>query len=532
MPTKRLVVFFDGTDNTPKDRTNVWRTHELVADSDAAGVPQLKTYIKGVGTEVGEIVIGSIFGSHIEARICEGYRWLAQNYEEGAEIYVFGFSRGAFSARSLVQMIATCGLTCPGTLAEWDENQTFGRYDSLSQQETEEIHPIWRLRYWQRHPDEQPPGWEPTADDLRLLDDTRVRVVKVRMAGLWDTVGALGVDALENHGASTQKSAAHNVRPTKAQEYGYHALAVDEHRPMFQDTLWRTFAETEQAESTMARYSPYYEQRWFIGAHSDVGGGYGEDCLPDVSLNWMLGKAAALGLAFTHTVEPRPGAWHGHIHDSFRAFAGGVLNLWDEIVPGDQRFYREIGRVPRPVETLQKTPGLLFSINETIDESVLRRWVEDPTYRPPGLVEYFNRNPGGLPGGTTAAQQTQRIYANRYWNETGVQLRANTAYRLRVVPGLGEPLRDATSIARSIAGEDWHDFAHKTASLVHGKRKDDARWFALIGTVDKNHAWIIEDGGTFTVPVGGQLLCYFNDVQIEWFYENNSGWVVLEAAPA
>ena len=63
---------------------------------------------------------------------------------------------------------------------------------------------------------------------------------------------------------------------------------------------------------------------------------------------------------------------------------------------------------------------------------------------------------------------------------------------------------------------------------MHGKRRDDAKWFALIGTVDKKQPWAIEDGGVFTVPVSGQLLCYFNDVQVELFYENNSGWVVLE----
>ncbi len=96
---------------------------------------------------------------------------------------------------------------------------------------------------------------------------------------------------------------------------------------------------------------------------------------------------------------------------------------------------------------------------------------------------------------------------------------------MTVVPGLGEPLKDAGFIARSIAGEDWQSLPHKTASLVHGKRKDDARWFALIGTVDKEHPWVIVDGGIVTAPADGQLLCYFNDVQLELFYGNNSGWV-------
>src|SRR5262245_51473718 len=146
MPTKRLIVLFDGTDNTPKDRTNVWRTHELLAKTDADGVPQLKQYLQGVGTDIGELVRGSIFGTGIARKIREGYQWLVENYHDGAEIYVFGFSRGAFTARSLVQMIATCGLTRPETVKEWSVERVFDRYESISRQDIETVRPIWRLR--------------------------------------------------------------------------------------------------------------------------------------------------------------------------------------------------------------------------------------------------------------------------------------------------------------------------------------------------------------------------------------------------
>lgn len=553
-PTKRLVVFFDGTDNTPKDRTNVWRTHGLLASVDASQVPQESVYIQGVGNEFGDRVRGSIFGTGVATKIQEGYTWLVNNYQDGAEIYVFGFSRGAFSARSLVQMIANCGLIRPQTLPEFSVQQAFDRYESITSQDTEVILPIWELRYRQRHPDKCPSGWVPTSDDNRLLDEAKVRLVKIRMAGLWDTVGALGLEAIKNDGPSTQKSASNNVRPTKAQEYGYHAIAVDEHRPMFDVTLWRIFLpddgtpETKtENEQKKADYASRYEQRWFIGAHSDVGGGYGEEDLPDLSLCWMLSKAAAVGLAFTHNIEPPAGAWHGQIHDSFKAFAGGVLTIWDKVLPGDQRNYREIIRDPKPVTSFQGVTGNLWSINETIDESVLLRVIEDDTYRPPGLVDYFGKqcqiNPNFpkdtfskyIPPSDVAAghfpnifvQRTQRIYANQYWNETGVSLRANRQYRIKVVPNLGEPLRDASNIARGITGEDWDSAAYKTAAFLHGKRKADAKWFALIGTVDKTQPWNITDGGVFSVPTSGQLVCYFNDVALEWFYGNNSGWVAL-----
>ena len=116
----------------------------------------------------------------------------------------------------------------------------------------------------------------------------------------------------------------------------------------------------------------------------------------------------------------------------------------------------------------------------------------------------------------------------RYWNDTGVDLVEKTRYRLAVVPSLGEPLRDAHFMARSIAGEEWDSLPHKTAEALRGKRVDDARWFALIGTIDRRHPWVITDGGIATPPVSGRLVCFFNDVQLEIFYKNNSGWVALD----
>jgi hypothetical protein len=125
-------------------------------------------------------------------------------------------------------------------------------------------------------------------------------------------------------------------------------------------------------------------------------------------------------------------------------------------------------------------------------------------------------------------QRTQPIRADQYWNDTGVRLEKETQYRMTVVAGTGEPLRDASFEARSIEGEDWHSLAHKTGQLVHGKRVDDAKWFALIGTIDKEHPWVITDGGIVTAPASGSLVCFFNDVQLAVFYKNNSGWVALD----
>jgi len=129
------------------------------------------------------------------------------------------------------------------------------------------------------------------------------------------------------------------------------------------------------------------------------------------------------------------------------------------------------------------------------------------------------------------AQRTNQIHARQYWNDTGVDLLEGRSYRLSVVPELGKTLKDANFVAGGIAGEDWNSLAHKTAEFLHGKRMDKAKWFALIGTIDKRLPWIITDGSIVTAPASGRLFCYVNDVSFEAFYQNNDGWVVLDVEP-
>ena len=127
--------------------------------------------------------------------------------------------------------------------------------------------------------------------------------------------------------------------------------------------------------------------------------------------------------------------------------------------------------------------------------------------------------------------RTNQIRADHYWNDTGIDLVANRRYRATVVPGTGEPLKDASFLATSINGEDWKSVPHATAEFLHLKRKDDALWFALIGTIAQGEGWILRDGEPFVAPATGRLVCYFNDVALERFYRDNAGWVVLDVEP-
>ena len=110
---KRLALFLDGTWNEPGDNTNVWRLRSMVAARDAAGIEQRVYYDTGVGTRWYDRLRGGLLGKGLSTNIREAYQWLVEHYDEDDEIYVFGFSRGAFTARSLAGMISKCGIVRP-----------------------------------------------------------------------------------------------------------------------------------------------------------------------------------------------------------------------------------------------------------------------------------------------------------------------------------------------------------------------------------------------------------------------------------
>src|ERR1700722_19986117 len=98
---KNLAVFLDGTWDTVGDNTNVWRIKSLCADKGADGQPQLNYYSVGVGTSIGEKIRGGVLGYGVDRVVRDAYQWLIENYDEGDNLFLFGFSRGAFEARSL-----------------------------------------------------------------------------------------------------------------------------------------------------------------------------------------------------------------------------------------------------------------------------------------------------------------------------------------------------------------------------------------------------------------------------------------------
>jgi uncharacterized protein (DUF2235 family) len=354
---KRIALFLDGTWNTVRDNTNIWRMKALCP----AGADQIAYYSVGVGTQYGEQIKGGMFGYGLDKEVLQAYEWLSENYEPDDRIYIFGFSRGAFTARSLAGFISKCGLLKAGSPLSL--NQLYDRY-----RRGQAVRTIRELA--------NVPAGERSFEESWLLEYSQP--IPIFFQGVYDTVGALGVPfgSIPLISRSNYSFLETDLRINET--YGFHALAIDEHRQAFAPTLW-----ARSVKKGVATYPPrpvdHVEQRWFVGAHADVGGGYANGILAQIPLQWLMQKAQTHGLTFKGTIVIDGDESRGQIHDSFAEMAGGVYRALKLFQP----YYRRIGGAP--VATGDTTTS---TINETIDASVFDRCRSDATYRPRNLLDW------------------------------------------------------------------------------------------------------------------------------------------------
>lgn len=261
---KRIILCCDGTGQEfQENKTNPLRLHYCLKNSDQ----QISFYDPGVGTfdpegqdtsggvfseissSVGKIVKGQGLGYGIVKNIEDGYRYLMQTFEDGDSVYLFGFSRGAFTAQAIAGFLYKCGL-----LAAHNEN----------------LIPYALEIYLTK-------GNDRIAKDFK---STMCRPCKPEMLGVWDTVKSLGHHHQDDFFYRNVPSDVANA---------FHALAIDEKREDFVPSFW---------DEKKAQSSQTIEQVWFPGVHSDVGGGYPEDGLANIALRWMIDKATGAGLEF------------------------------------------------------------------------------------------------------------------------------------------------------------------------------------------------------------------------------------------
>jgi uncharacterized protein (DUF2235 family) len=280
--SKRLVICCDGTWNKPDQTegglpsmTNVTKVALAVAPWDNSAQPPVEQrvyYDTGVGTGRFDRFLGGAFGAGLSKNVQQAYSFLVQNYDPGDantpgdELYFFGFSRGAYTARSTVGLIRNSGL--------------------LRREYAHKLDDAYKL--YRRRDDAS----HPRAIEAELFRKSFSHSPKIHFIGVWDTVGALGIP-FETPLISkfNENWRFHDTELSSWVLHAYHALAIDERRKPFRPAVWKQDPENKKKGQVC-------EQVWFAGVHSNVGGGYADTGLSDIALLWMINRATACGLKF------------------------------------------------------------------------------------------------------------------------------------------------------------------------------------------------------------------------------------------
>jgi uncharacterized protein (DUF2235 family) len=321
--SKRIAFCADGTWDKPANKTNVYKLYKSILVT----ADQMPLYDDGVGANGLPVdkLLGGAFGAGLFQKIKDGYTKIAQLYEAGDPLYLFGFSRGAYTARSLAGMIAICGLPTKSFTDDLVET-AFNAYRNKDQR----------------------------AELLAKLDGFSMFDAKMTMVGVWETVGSLGIPAA----IGLSDPLVYGFLDTSLHPdvlNAYQAMAIDEKRVEFPVTQWTNPPALGQT----------VEQVWFTGVHSDVGGGEPDDAtavsaLSDITLGWIMNKAIGLGL----TIDPTEAEKYKVPLDPKDAL-DKLHTSWN-ILWGFPKH--------RPV-----------TATATLANSVAIRCANDQTYRPPNL---------------------------------------------------------------------------------------------------------------------------------------------------
>jgi hypothetical protein len=502
----KLIVCCDGTWNTPHQQdqgvaapTNVVR----IANAIERTADQQVYYHSGVGTGESwwDRMIGGGTGTGLSRNIMSGYEWLCQHYDpqRGDDIYLFGFSRGAYTARSLVGFINCAGLLDArrlgaeqGTKAVWNGIELLYQRIYRGKGDLKQVRATIGEDYFRNQRDEKLP---------------------IRYLGVWDTVGALGIpddlgvlDLLDD----PDDHVFHDTELSANVVTARHALAMDEIRKSFQPTLWTNDDH------------PGLKQLWFPGVHSDVGGGYREKGLADGALAWMIEEAKATGLAFNSAIlaQVKPDH-HDMLHDS----CSGIFGM--------------LPTQPRSVPSMRQRPDLYHGS--------ARRRHEDPP-----IHQYPYREPHTVPG-EEGIEIT--VFARQQWNPTGLWLEAGQEYvfsatgewvdgPVRCGPQGGKDgnfqLGELGHIAGDFLGQIETGFqallGNPNRRLRFTARHKTYPWFSLVGVVangrgelkgipEEHEAFLIGPDCTYRPKRSGYFYAYSNDAFN--CYANNKGYVTL-----
>ena len=303
---KRIAIFIDGTWNRPdaEHPTNVFRLARCIHHGAPDGVVQHVIYSPGVGAGRGnnriarwfDKLLGGALGWRLTDIIEDVYRDLVFCYEPGDEIFVFGFSRGAFAARSLVGLIRASGIAPRRHIARIPE--AMARYISRDPV-TKPDHPDSHLFRADFAPDTATSREE---YNWRLARGDIVVPLDIAYLGVWDTVSALGLPAfLPFAKAFNAQYRFHDARLSSMVQSARHAIAIDETRATFPALPWDNMDRLNENMALRAGAVdvPPFQQVWFPGDHGSVGGGGSRLGLSSIALHWVAQGAARAGLSIS-----------------------------------------------------------------------------------------------------------------------------------------------------------------------------------------------------------------------------------------
>lgn len=332
---KRIIICSDGTWNRPEENleedvpTNVLKFARGIAPMDKKGIKQVVFYDWGVGSYHNRAA-GGAFGAGLEKNVMDGYRFLVHNYEKGDEIYLFGFSRGAYTVRSLSGLLNNCNIL-KGTESNRIE-EAFELYKNPDYIPMDDYTVNWRKKY--------------------SIEDSQI----IHFIGVWDTVGAVGLP-FSFFGLIKEKHRFYDNKLGSNVKTARHALSLDERRVDFEPTIWKNNNHTE------------LKQVWFAGVHSDVGGGYKNDIdganLADIPMSWLMKEAESSGLAFEDFLYQNNLNPLAKQHDEYKGFM------------------RFLGKYIRTIPDQDE-------IATCVHSSVLRRY-EDSDYKSKPIEEYIKK---------------------------------------------------------------------------------------------------------------------------------------------
>ena len=504
-PSRNIVIFCDGTWNSPEEEafgqptaTNVHKLFMACEDEATSKGDQLTWYQRGVGSDGAwyRRAFEGATGTGTGESIRRGYAAIAARYRPGDRVFLVGFSRGAFTARSIAGMIEKTGLVRDPSRRCVAEAYRLYRRDRRT--------PSKRGRL-------ASDAIEAYRTSTAVHPDARIHAI-----GVWDTVGALGLSMWGwCFNVLWIRNDFHRLSANRITDRVHHAMALDEKRSSFVPVPWKDADDR----------GPVVEEAWFRGVHSDVGGGYADARLSDITLAWMASRLAEAGLLLRPNLPRVAPDCTGRIHNSARGPLWTKVATWPRWTP--QRTAAELNQA-RPRS----------SLHESVAERE-RRAVEA------GLVEKARRR--------LAIGETMRVavHASQPWEYTGLVLEPGATYRLCAAGSW----QDGGDSPVGPAGQPEEDESLLKRLTRRSKRMRDARWFALVAVPCHDFGWrwrefgarmalrylLWEDPAEFTsqyVRVGGgieligperneaMLWCFANDANR--FYGGNTGSVVLE----